>query len=68
IHEQTGLLVDERSPEGIAGAVMRIQHDMDLAKELTKKGRYFVERQYSKSASATHFSRVFKDICQPVAF
>jgi glycosyltransferase involved in cell wall biosynthesis len=70
IHEQTGLLVDERSPEQIADAICRLQSDAALAPALTSRARAHVIRNFSRKTSAAAFSDLFASLtavtqCRP---
>lgn len=68
IHEQTGLLVDERAPEQIAAAVRRMQSDPRLVSDLTVRARAHATRHFSRQASAHAFSDLFeslKDTSEP---
>ncbi len=59
IHEQTGLLIDERAPLQIAAAVRRILRETSLATILAKQGRERVLAHFSRTASAQAFSELF---------
>jgi glycosyltransferase involved in cell wall biosynthesis len=58
-HEETGLLVEERSPEGIAEAVRRLCLDTRLARAMTQRAREMVDARFSRGASARSFSELF---------
>ncbi len=62
IHEETGLLVDERSPKQITDSIFRIQKDKVLTKKLTVQGRSLVKKGFSRSVSASRFSEIFSSI------
>ena len=62
VHEETGLLVDERSPDQIAAAIIRMHTDQDLAHKLQKQGRQLVENKYSRQACAARFSELFEGL------
>ena len=57
---ETGLLVDEHSPEQIANAIKTLHSDHDLAYQLTQEARSQVERSFSRKASAKKFSCLFE--------
>jgi len=63
-HEQTGLLVDERSPAQIAQAIKRLFADPQLAKRLSVNGRKMVEENFSQESSAKAFDALFSRILQ----
>ena len=62
VHEQTGLLVDERSPEQISEAIIRLSEDKELAGNLAAQGRKLVEQSYSREACAASFSELFEGL------
>lgn len=64
IDEQTGLLVDERSPAQLANAVMRIAANPALAKTLTEQAQQHAQQTFSREASASAFSRLYETLCQ----
>ncbi|NBC48976.1 MAG: glycosyltransferase [Gammaproteobacteria bacterium] len=59
IHEETGLLVDERAPRQIAAAVGRLLSEPMLASTLREQGRGQVLARFSRAASAQAFSDLF---------
>jgi glycosyltransferase involved in cell wall biosynthesis len=58
-HEETGLLVNEASPEDIADAVLRLSQDSDLACHLAENGTQLVRRKFTRDASANAFSDLY---------
>ena len=62
VHDKTGLLVDERSPDQVAEAITRLHSDQDLAGNLAAQGRKLVEKSYSRQACAARFSEVFEKL------
>jgi len=62
MHEKTGLLVDERSPDQVAEAITRLHADQELARNLAAQGRKLVEQSYSRQACATRFSEIFEGL------
>ncbi len=68
LHEETGLLVDERSPQQIADALRRLLLDKNLRQKISNNGRKMVDSQFSRQASAEAFSSLFKDLCQQSGF
>lgn len=62
IHEQTGLLVDERSPQQIAEAVIRLQNNQNLVKKIVSNGKDIVEKKFSRQAASNAFSQVFQQL------
>jgi len=59
IDGQTGLLVDERSPEQIAAAARRLFIDAPLARTLAEQGRRHASAHFSRQASAQSFAALF---------
>ncbi|MBE9530613.1 MAG: glycosyltransferase family 4 protein [Proteobacteria bacterium] len=59
-HEETGLLVNERSPDEIAAAVERIVKTPMLAERLGKQGYKLSEAKFSRRSSAMAFSQLFE--------
>ena len=48
-HEQSGLLVDPRSPADLAASILRILRDDALAEKLSREGRRHVEANFLAS-------------------
>jgi len=61
-HEETGLLVEENSPEQIAAAIERLHNDPDLAARLVANGSAMVNESYTRAASAAGFARLFDEV------
>lgn len=59
-HGETGLLVNERSPDEIAAAVERIVKTPMLADRLGKQGYKLSEAKFSRRSSAMVFSQLFE--------
>lgn len=64
LHEQTGLLVDERSPQQIAAAVRRLWRDPALRQTLSEQGRAVATSRFSRGTSAEMFSSLFESLTQ----
>jgi glycosyltransferase involved in cell wall biosynthesis len=47
VHEETGLLVQPRDPDALAGSIERLLDDRDEAARLARAGRARVERMYA---------------------
>jgi glycosyltransferase involved in cell wall biosynthesis len=60
IDDQTGLLVDERSPDQIARAIRRCVGEPALGSRLTAAAYQQVTQRYSREASASRFSALFE--------
>jgi len=54
------LLIDERSLDQIATAIIRLSEDKELAGNLAAQGRNLVEQSYSRKACAARFSELFR--------
>ena len=61
-HEQTGLLVDENSPDQIAETIERLIRDPSLAANLASNGREFARKFRSRPASARQFDALFTQL------
>jgi glycosyltransferase involved in cell wall biosynthesis len=60
--EETGLLVDERTPEQIARAVTRLWQDADLRSRLASTAYARVVERFSRRTSAQSFSTLFEEL------
>lgn len=63
-HEDTGLLVDERNPEQIAQAVIRIANDIELSERLIDNGERLVREKFLRSSTARGFSELFDQVIE----
>jgi len=61
VHGETGLLVDERSPQQIAAAIQRLCDDPAFAQSLAGKARAHAA-PYARSKSARSFSDLFASL------
>ena len=61
-HEETGMLVNEQSPEEIAAAVEKLFFDPALAEKSRDKGHKLVMNGYSRESSAKAFSNLFERV------
>jgi glycosyltransferase involved in cell wall biosynthesis len=61
---ETGLLVDERSPEQIADAIRRIASEPELVETVTTRAKHRVTAHFSREASAAAFSQLFLGLTQ----
>ena len=59
---ETGLLVPPKNPEALAGAVIEILNNDDLAKKMGNNGRRLVEEKYTWERSAEMTEKVYKEI------
>jgi glycosyltransferase involved in cell wall biosynthesis len=62
IHEHTGLLVDERAPDQIARAVLRLLTDEGLATRLREVGYRHAVENFSRFESARKLDRVYRSV------
>lgn len=63
-HERTGLLVDERAPDQIARAVLRVFTDAHLADALRQAGRMHAAGNFSRYESALKLERLYRSILE----
>lgn len=47
LHEETGLIVEERNPRMLADAIQRFLNDADLVEQASKKGRQFLQENHN---------------------
>lgn len=59
IHEETGLLIDERSPDQLANAIRRLIADPSLTESMTASAYARALANFSRSKSAMEFSKLF---------
>lgn len=62
IHERTGLLVDERAPEQIAAAVLRLLSDEDLAGLLREAGVRHAAAGFSRYRNARELDAICRSV------
>ena len=62
IHERTGLLVEERAPEQIAQAVLRLLTDAALAGSLKDAGHNHAAQHFSRFESARKLDAVYRAV------
>jgi phosphatidylinositol alpha-1,6-mannosyltransferase len=60
----TGLLVDERSPDQLAAAIERLATDQVLAARCVAQGRRVAEDRFSRRTTAEAFSALFERVLQ----
>ena len=63
IDGETGILVDEGSPDQIAAAVLRIASDNQFRSDLVNAGYIHATEYFSRSVSAAAFSELFSRLC-----
>jgi phosphatidylinositol alpha-1,6-mannosyltransferase len=63
-HEETGLLVNERSPVEIAKAIDRLVREPFLADHLREQGYKLAVNKFSRTSSAESFSALFDRMIQ----
>ena len=59
---ETGLLVDERSPDQLAAAIERLANDRALAARCVERGRRLAEDRFSRRTTAEAFSALFERV------
>jgi glycosyltransferase involved in cell wall biosynthesis len=66
-HRQTGLLVDERSPDALAAAVRELIEDRTLAESFARAAREDVLRRYSREGAAGAFDDLYRSLIDGAA-
>ena len=61
-NEHTGLIVRERAPAEIVGAIERLTDDHELADRLRASALAFAADGFTRSASARRFSEIYADL------
>jgi glycosyltransferase involved in cell wall biosynthesis len=62
IHEQTGLLVEEQSPEKLGEAIVRMLSDEQLAKKLAANAFENVAKNYSWQVEKDLWIKLLKEV------
>lgn len=62
IHEKTGLLVDENSPDQIARAIEKLVTNPGLVTDICREASMQIESRFSRQASADMFSNVYAEL------
>lgn len=65
IHEQTGLLVEEKQPEALSAAVLRLLDNPELAQQLAENGKKHALKNFSRYANAEKISRHYSALLHP---
>lgn len=61
IHERTGLLVSEKSPEEIANAVLRLRDDSELRDYLIENALSHAQENFSRYATARKIDALYRE-------
>ena len=67
-HEVTGLLVNERAPEEIAGAIIRLSQDQKLRNTLAINGYELIKTEYNIMANVRKLNDLFSSIIEEYTF
>jgi phosphatidyl-myo-inositol dimannoside synthase len=59
---ETGLLVDERSPDQLAAAIERLATDGALAARCVERGRRVARERFSRRTTAESFASLFEEV------
>jgi colanic acid/amylovoran biosynthesis glycosyltransferase len=59
IHGLTGMLVPDRSPDGIRDAILRLLQDKELYERISRNGRRKVEEEFNIQASTDQLVEIF---------
>lgn len=62
-HEETGLLVDEASPQQIADSISRLIEDSGFTKSLIARARAFAQSNLTRQHTSRRFSCLFTQLC-----
>lgn len=60
-HERTGLMVPPRDAAALAGAILRLQRDPDLAASIARAARALVEERFDLARNAARLRRAFEE-------
>ena len=58
VDNETGILVDGKNADEIAGAIIKLFKDKDLREKLGRQGRERVEKEFSWEKSAGEFEKL----------
>ncbi|MFO7965717.1 MAG: glycosyltransferase [Desulfobacterales bacterium] len=61
-HEKTGLLVPQKSPEKLAGSIVRLFEEDALRQATAKNGREFIEARFSWNVISDAFIKTYNSI------
>lgn len=61
-HEKTGLLVEQKNPEELAKAMIRLLKNKGLRNKLVKNAQQHVKKNYSWNVVANKFEKVYRSI------
>ena len=62
-HESTGLLVPEKEPAAIAGAVLRLLNNPELARRLGEQGFNYATRYFDWTAITDRMEALYERVC-----
>lgn len=62
IHGETGILVDEKSPESISAAIIELIEDPKLMKKIAQKGYEHACKNYSRYDTANKISGIYTEL------
>ena len=62
--DRTGILVEQKDPEALAGAVDRLLNDETLRRRLAEQGREYVRNHFSWDAIAEEYAELYSRIKQ----
>lgn len=62
INEETGLIVDERDPEFLCKAIIRLSSDASLRKALGEKGLMLIQQEYDIRKNVKQLRTIFSEV------
>lgn len=64
-HGESGLLVEPRQPDALAGALIRLLDDTAAAQAMGRRARQVIESRYSMTASAQALDALYRALLMP---
>lgn len=61
-HEETGIIIEPKSPEQLADAICRLLDEPELGQRLAAAGRDLVQRDMTRPATARKYSDAFRQL------
>jgi glycosyltransferase involved in cell wall biosynthesis len=61
--DRTGLLVPPGDPEALAGALVRLLRDRELAEEMGRQGRELALEQFSEAGCVDRLLQIYRTLC-----
>jgi glycosyltransferase involved in cell wall biosynthesis len=64
VDEETGLIVQPRSPDALAAAIVRLAGDHGLRERLARAGRERVKNRFTLALCVEHYDWLFSAVCE----